>query len=127
MSQSEDQEEPPLDAEILCLFVPWSCWICSASGRGLGWQDQVPWRCCGSEILGHVAKNSSLSPTQLVWEQLMPQLLFGMPFLGLSFVQVSGGSWLGWAGLVAGGVWGVGSSLGRSPQGEPGGTCESWD
>lgn len=40
--------------------------------------------------------------------------------LGLSFAQVRGGSWLGWAGLVAGGVWAAGICLGMSPQGGPG-------
>lgn len=27
MSQGEEQQEPPLEEEILCLPVPWSCWI----------------------------------------------------------------------------------------------------
>lgn len=44
MSQSEDQEEPPLDEEILSLFVPWSCWIpLEGAWDGLG-------RCPGGAV-----------------------------------------------------------------------------
>lgn len=76
----------------LCPGAAGSLW------KGLGWWHQESWRCCGSEVWDHPTKSSCLSPTQLLWEKLMAQLLFGI--LGLSCLPgpfLCPGQW--WDGL----------------------------